>query len=412
MAWAFSIGNLAQRAVRAPAAVSPAVGDTVLPLSKLASGYPDEEASFEWRSDGAYKVDVDTNVLASTSSRVDAPTGWRDLLLALAGTPGLPANPPDWGSYGSRTALRLYRPVMQEVEVMPGEDWKLEVGIYEPTASDATGIRVRVIDTWSGKGWNGTAWADGGVLDEQSTADAWKDIAEEITADATRPVRSIYRVVVEPIASSYGATTYVYASANGAGGSPALYAKADMVALIGHNFPVNATVSVGSESVTLVPVSCVKQFTGKFLQTWRLDIAMPTGNQPRPKIGELWIGSLRSLTRGPSPGITIAEGDPNQIRVEGAQGRVEILSDQRLPAQKLTLNVKTSSDAAYEQYRSVLTRGTRFGADPLLLIPVDVFDGTGRVILGRVGETISYTVSEVGWRAFSVELSESPLAAA
>ena len=408
----YSIGNLAQRAVLAPVCVAPSAPDSLLPLSRLANGQPDEQASFEWTSTGLYKADLDLNMLAATSLRADAPTGWRDMLLALASTPGLPASPPDWGSYGSRTALRIFRPVMQEVEVMPGEDFTLEYGLYEPTASAATGIQVRVVDLWSGKGWNGSAWVSGGVLDSQSTEDAWKDISEEITADTSRKIRSTYRVVFEPIANTYDGTTYVYVSANGASGTPALFAKADVVAFVGHNLPNDSTVAVGSESMTILPVSCSKSFTAKFLRTWRLEIQMPAGNQPRPLLGELWIGSARSLTRGPMDGVGLEEGDANQLRVEGAQGRVDILSDQVQPTQKLSLSIKTTNDASYEEYRSILTRGTRFGADPMLLLPIDAFDGASRVLHGRIGAIISYTILRTGWRSFKIEFAESPFAGA
>jgi len=408
MAWSISVGNQAQRTSRAAVAVSPAVADALLPLSRIANGHPSDEVSFEWRGDGAYKADIDLNALAETSDRADAPTGWRDALLAFANTPGLSANPPDWGTYGSRTALRIYRPVMQEVEVMPGEDWKLECGIYELTASAATGIQVRVIDTWSGKGWNGSAWASNGILDSQSTEDTWKDISEEITADPNRDERSTYQIIFEPIASSYDATTYVYVSANGGSGSPAFYPKASLAALIAHNIPLDATVSIGSHAVTMTARSVTTMFSSAFLRTFRLDIAMPGGNQPRPKIGELWIGSPTTMLRGPMGGITLIEGDAYQNRLEAAQGRVEVLSDQKYPSQAMKLQVKTASEAAYEQWRNVVTRGSRFGAEPILLIPPDQLDGANRVLHGRVGPTISYTLPNAGWRTFEVDFVESP----
>jgi hypothetical protein len=58
-------------------------------LSRIANGHPSDEVSFEWRADGVYKADIDHNVLAETSSRADAPTGWRDALLAFASNGGL-----------------------------------------------------------------------------------------------------------------------------------------------------------------------------------------------------------------------------------------------------------------------------------------------------------------------------------
>jgi len=105
MSWGISVGNASQRTPRATVAISPAVTDTLLPLSRIANGHPSDEVSFEWRADGVYKADIDHNVLAETSSRADAPTGWRDALLAFANTPGLPANPVVWGTYGVE---RLY----------------------------------------------------------------------------------------------------------------------------------------------------------------------------------------------------------------------------------------------------------------------------------------------------------------
>ena len=101
MDWRFGIGNLSARAPAAPVAVSPSVEDSILPLVNLADGFPDTEGGLAWRSDGTYDIDFDLNLLANSSSRADAPTGWADLLNFLAGTPGLPANPPDFASYGS-----------------------------------------------------------------------------------------------------------------------------------------------------------------------------------------------------------------------------------------------------------------------------------------------------------------------
>jgi hypothetical protein len=411
MSWDYSVGNLAQRCANAPAAVAPAAGDSLLSLDHLANGYPDQEAAFTWRSDGTYAADVDINMLASASDRSDAPTGWRDLLLALAGTPGLGSFPPDWNTYASRTALRLYRPVFQEFDVLPGENFKMRASIYVPTASDATGVQVEVIDTWSGLGWNGSAWVDGGVLESQSVMDTWEEIDEVITADANRDVRSSYRVVISPIATSYSATTYVYASANGGAldGSPAMIGEADLVALVGHNIPDSATVTVGTITLPISAVSCAVTDTASYAQVWTLDIQMPAGNQPRPKLGELWIGMKRIFLRGPDPGITVKEGDPNQIRLETAQGRLEILSDQRLPAEAISLKIRTFTAEAFAQYKNELQRGTRFGADPVLLLPDAALEGSGRVIFGRIGQEISYSHQETTFKSFTVDFRESPL---
>jgi len=411
MSWDYSVGNLAQRSAYAPAAVSPATTDPLLDLGFLATGYPDQEAAFTWRSDGTYAADVDVNTLANFSDRSDAPTGYRDLLLALAGTPGLGSFPPDWDTYAGRSALRAFRPLFQEFDVLPDENWKLRASIYVPTASDATGAQVEVIDTWSGLGWDGAAWSDGGVAATQSTLDTWLEIDEVVTADANRDVRSSYRVVISPVAASYAAATYVYASSYGGelDGSPAMIGEADLVALVGHNVPDSAAVTVGPITLPIAPVSCAATGAASYTQVWQVAIQMPAGNQPRPKIGELWIGTLRTFLRAPDPGIAVKEGDPDQVRVVTAQGRLEILSDQRLPASALSLSVRTFTDAQFTQYKNELTRGTRFGADPILLIPDASLEGSGRVIFGRVGQTISYSHKEAGFRSFTLDFQESPL---
>lgn len=422
--WRFGIGNLVSRAVADPAAVAPAVADTVMGLANLGSGYPDQRGALQWRSDGAYEIDFDLNLLAASSSRSDAPTGWLDLVNLLSGTPGLPANPPDWGGYGARaTALRLYRPVVQEIPVMPGEQVQLESGIYwDSAAVGATGVRVRVVDTWSGKGWDGAAWADGGVLDSQLVADAWKDGAYTIDADASRAERSVYRVIVEPIAATYDATSYVYASANGAAGSPALYAAVDLVAIIGHNLPADATVTLDPQpagtSLTLTPAQPSMYAVGvaaQLVRTWRLSIQMPAGVQPRPELGEVWIGGVRELLGGsPVLPISWSEGDPDQARQTGVGGRIQVAGN-GVPTRSSFMLEFIFEPTNYQQARDQIARLTRHGEEPLLLITTASFQGAERVIHGRLGAEVGYSQISPGetdaLTAFTYEFEESPLAA-
>ncbi len=419
MAWRYSIGNLAQRAPADPTAVSPAAEDSILPLVNLASGFPDEQGGLQWRSDGVYDIDFDLNLLAISSSRADAPTGWSDLLLLLAGTPGLPADPPDWGSYGGRTSvLRVFWPSIEDVDVMPGEDFKLKVGLYRPSgAAGATGARVVVTDLWSGKSWNGSAWTDGGVLATQSSSDAWSDVDEEITADANRTERSTYRVLVEPVAASYGSTSYVYFSLNGTNGSPALVAEADLMAIIGHNIPDDAVVAFGATSMSPAPPSFYTTDASVYTQTWRLSIDMPSGNRVRPIVGEVWIGKVRTLLGGaPILPIALTEGDPSQVRVKTLGGRVEVLGTGVPTRASMMLNF-TFTDAAYKQARNEVTRLTRNGEEPLLLLTSDSFEGAGRLYHGRLGSEVTYSRisnspgTNVAVRSFGWEFEESPLAA-
>jgi hypothetical protein len=413
--WRFAVGNLVSRAPAPPAAVSPAAADADLVLANLGSGYPDQQGALQWRSDGTYALDFDLNLLATSSSRADAPTGWADLLNILSGAPGLSAHPPDWGTYAGRTALRLYRPEVQDVEVMPGETVMLTVGLYEPAASAATGCRVRVTDLWSGLSWDGAAWVAGGVVDLQSVDDTWKDVAEEITPAAGRAERSTYRVTIEPVAGAYDATTYVYAS------GPALFAAVDLCGVIGHNLDAAAVTLVPQPSgttLTLTPAQPSMYVVGaatQLIRTWRLTIQMPAGNAPRPILGEVWIGTLRTMLVGsPVPTFGGEESSPGQIRVEGPRKRVEVVPDDARAVTSLDLAFLAPNDATFLQIRDEIVRLTRFGADPVLLVPGDRFEGIGRMYHGRIEDRVSWEVEPVStgsaW-SFGMPFTESPFAA-
>ncbi len=424
--WKFGIGNLVSRAASYPVAVAPAVADTLLPLANLGSGYPDEQGGLQWRDDGAYDLDFDLNLLVASSDRADAPTGWLDLLNYLAGTPGLPANPPDWGNYDGRNpALRFYRPVVQEIDVMPGEQVRLEFGIEWPSAAaGATGVQVRVVDLSTGKAWDGVynTWTDDGIVAEQTVGDAWLAVAETIDADPNRTERTIYLVILEPIAAGYGATTYCYASANGAAGSPALFAELDTVAVIGHNLPDDAVVTLvpsAGTTLTLAPAQPSMFVTGvaaQLVQTWRLSVQMPTGNQPRPVLGEVWIGKARTMLVGsPIPTFGGEESAPGQLTLEGPRKRKEILADDARPVHEFALSFRAATDAAFRQVRDEVMRLTRFGADPLVLMPGDLFEGTGRIYHGRIEDRLAWTIitptAGGSARTFAVPFTESPFAA-
>jgi hypothetical protein len=417
--WRYAVGNLCRRAAAAPVAVSPAVADSDLPLANLADDYPDTLAGLQWRSDGSYAVDLDLNLLAATSSRADAPTGWLDLLYLLANTPGLPADAPDWGTYDGRTALRCFRPVVQQVDVMPGETVRLSLGVQLPAASDATGVMVRVVDVATGKGWEGgsvEAWADDGVVAQQTSDDTWLDVTADIAADAAWTERRTYRVSIEPIAASYGPTTYAYAS------SPALFGAVDLAAIIGHNLPAGATVTVTPQpsgtAITLTPAQpsmYAVAGAAQLAQTWRLEIQMPTGVQPRPVMGELWLGSVGTLlAMAPVLPISLMEESPGQLTVEGGRRRLEIVPDTAPPVTTIGLQFKARTDAAYQQIRDGIARLTRFGADPLLLLPGAGFEGTGRLYHGRIENKVTYSRTlpdgPETLRIFTMPMTESPFA--
>lgn len=427
-AWRYEIGNVVSRATRAPVAVSPASEDPLLPLANLGDGYSDLEGALAWRSDGTYDIDVDGNLLAETSESVAAPTGWYDLLNLLAGTPGLPENPPEWGTFAGRTALKFFRPVVQEVEVMPGEGAKITGSIYRPSAaSPTTAVRVQVVDLTTGHQYDADApgWDDDGLIEEQAATNAWLDFSVEIPADTTHTERRVYRVIISPVAAAYSAESYGYISASGGSGSPGFFVEVDTVALLGQGLPVGTVVQLQPQpsgaaiALPLVQPSCYAVGVAPLLvQTWRLSIDVPTAlrpSAPRPKFGALWLGKARSFDRTPTMPIELKEGDPGQIRVKAGRGRIEVLTDDGRPTASMALQVK-APEADYVRVRDEIMRLTRFGKEPMLLMPGEEFEGAGRFYHGRVGEEIAYSRftaadSEEPWRSFVIAFGESPLAA-
>jgi hypothetical protein len=219
-------------------------------------------------------------------------------------------------------------------------------------------------------------------------------------------------VVIEPIAGAFDATTYVYAS------TPALFAAVDLCALIGHNLDAAAVTLVPQPSgttLTLVPVQPSMYVVGaaeQLVQTWRLTIQMPAGTQPRPVLGEVWVGKARTLLGG-SPGlpISLTEGDPGQVRAEASSGRVEVLGT-GTPTRASMMLQFTFEDAAYRQGRDEVARLTRHGQEPLLLLPDESFEGPGRLYHGRLGAEVAYSRiapgTTEGIRTFTWEFEESP----
>lgn len=411
--WKFALGNLITRAATVGAASGGSAEDPLYPISQIGNGHPDDPSRFVWETDGIYTAAFDLNQLAWTSDRTDAPLGWRDLTLTLAGTPGLPTNPVEFGTFGTRAnSFKFYGPVYQDIDVMPGEDLLLDAGLFLPAASTATGVRVVVINLTTGEQWDGAdnEWNDeDDPLARTTTVDTWLDFAEPIVADALIGIRTTYRVILIPEAAAYDATTYAYCSA------PTLSAAQDFVAFIGNNIPVGSTVtwSDGTATRTITPAfpSCYETGTSSSKAAWTLSITMPTNTkawQPAPFIGELWAGRL--LTLGDCPGFPfdVTEGDLGQIRLEGGLGRETVYTEaDRLFNRAFKLSFKSKQDG-YESMRDDFLRACRYGADPVLLAPISTLEGD-TLFHGRVGPDATFSLVNRSRRQYTVNLRESPL---
>jgi hypothetical protein len=133
-------------------------------------------------------------------------------------------------------------------------------------------------------------------------------------------------------------------------------------------------------------------------------------------LGEVWIGKVRTMLVGsPTPELGGEESSPGQIRVDGPRKRVEVIPDDASPVTSLEMVFRARDDASFRQMRDEVMRLTRYGADPLLLLPGERLDGAGRVYHGRVEGRLAWstiTPLETGAaRSFAMPFLESPFAA-
>lgn len=411
--WGYSVGNVMSRAPAALVPVSPAAEDATMPLSTIGNGYADTRSALAWRADGTYAADKDVSLLDRTSDLAHAPNGCSDLLLELAGTQALSEDPCDVGTYEGRTAYRLYRPEMWDVDVMPGEGVRLDCGLWLPAASAATAVRVRVVDLETGDGWEGGStddWELDGVVASHAAA-SWLDLAVVITPRAELTERTRYRVILEPVAATHGPTTYAYVS------DPALIPGIDLAAIVGHNLDVGATVTpVGGGdaiAVTALQPSCYGLGAGPvYSRAWRWTLTQSATYSPRPILSELWLGLYREMLAG-GPALPFGpEERSHGLTLVGARGRRQVIPDEARPTSEWSLPFRARSTAHADQIRDEIARLTRHGAEPLLVMPSSKVEG-GRVLHGRVGDGVAYQmISPSGADdfvvAFGLDFSESP----
>lgn len=408
--WKFAIGNLVTRAGSDPLALG-ATEDPIYPLSKLGNGYPDEVSRFLLETDGVYAATFDLSLFRLTTTRIDAPIGWADLLNAISGTPGLFTFPADRATYFARTnVVRFFRPVYQDIDVMPGEDTEIDFALYRDDAggSTVTKLGIKVLDLKSGRYFDGAtdSWTDDPTKNAGSTTtvDTWVDITEPIPADPTQAERTTYRVILFNEAPAFDGSSDAYVH------DPALYAALDTFAIIGHNLPNGATVTFGALSGDVAYPSFFGQGSPVTARNWTLTITYPAGAFPyadRPIIGELWASMLREDMPCPVFPFDLEVEDIGQVRLTGGRGRLAVWSDSVRPNRTARMRFK-DNQAAYEQSRDNILGATRNGADPMLLLPVEGFEGAGVLFHGRVGVKTTFARTGRNARTYEIELEESP----
>lgn len=424
--WQIAVGNGVARSAVAPVAFGAAAEDSLYPLSNFGLGQPDTAGLWERiAAPAVYAAVVDLNMLANSSPRADAPLGWADFLNFAAGTPGLPANPPVIGTFAARSSvLEFFRPVFQDVAVMPGETVTVSAGLYLPGAGTSVAVKLRVLDLSTGKSYDGltNAWSDLDVrVAQQAVTNAWLDFTEVIPADPARLVRTNYRVLLEQDSPPHGATTFCYAS-NGTAtitnGIPAIYPDVDFGAIVGHNIAEGSTVTLGNHLggppiLTLSPIvrpSMSAVGVASQIQQWRLTISMPTASadfRSRPFIGELWLGTLTEMAWCPRFPADFTIADAGQVRIPGGYGRQSVFSDAVRARQRIKMNFE-ADDAGYLQARDFLEGATRHGADPLLILPVDILEGPDAIYHARLNNEVLYGRVSNQRRRYSLVAEEDP----
>ncbi len=411
MAWRISVGNVVSRAPAVMVASGCSV-DADHPLSGLGSGQAIDPARFVLEADGVYAAVLDSNLLAETSARSDAPLGWSDLLLSLAGTPGAHADAPSRSTLGGRAkVVQAKRPLYQDVEIGPGEAAQVLCGLRLPAGSTATRISVLVQDLSTGRLWDqaDTEWDDTGEVGA-ATSDAWVDL--DVTLDAPEGTeRTTYRVILLPAAPAFGSTSLVWIS------DPCIVVGQSIVAVVGHNLPDDAVVTwaaTGGPTWTLPKGSPTRWYVAAspaVFRTWTLTITYPTDLAPisrPPEIGELWAGPIDDLAC-PSWPLELTEADLAQSRVVGGGGQITASTTTRRAPRLLSLSFVVAQTAQAE-LRDAFVRATRWGVDPAVLIPVSTIDGSV-AIHGRLRDssmTASYQSNSK--RAIPLVFSESPFA--
>lgn len=411
--WKVSVGNLISRASAVAAAGTGSTADAYYPFENFGDGYPDTPSRWQWEADGIYIAEFDLNFLETGSDRVDAPTGWRDLALVLAFTPGLSANPPVLGTFGTRAdTIETVRPVFQDVDVQPGEDVLFEAGLRLPSGSTATGVQVIVLDLRTGEKWDGTdsEWNNDVDPTASHAADSWLDVSIPIVNVSDE--MTTYRVILVPVAAAYDATTNVWIS------TPSLTAAQDFVALIGHNIPAGATLvwTDGSAPRTFSPIGWPSAFetgTSSSKRAWTLTVTLPSNTlayHQAPYIGELWAGRLSDLVPCPIYPFEIDEADLSQERLEGGAGRISVVSTLAplvRPNRKVKIKFQATNLDDYASARDSFYRACRYGADPALIAPVDGLEGASVLFHGRIAQEAQF-ITNRNKRTFDTELLESP----
>lgn len=352
-----------------------------------------------------YTIDASTNVVGCGDMEQAGLPGWS----------GVSVQQDSLNPFRGASAMALSGDfATQLVTVTAGQDWKFHAATF------GTSTVVSVIDAERGGGYyldSAGDWNTGTGATVQGTMDDWEDGEVLFTTpffrtDWNRPTGLLK---VELTGGSTG------------GEDPVLYDEVylapgvDVFALVGHNFPPGATMSmmtdpdywhggmsfstVATASTMRFPVAWYVHGTTLFDPFWRVQVEFEqTGVAPRqPVVGELFIGKTTELPR-PSYDPKI-EWTDEQVRVRSS-GKLWPYRQVGHPRRKVTLSFPCSTDAQWETLRDALGLTSGMGSEPGLLIPTEM--ELDQALYVNVSDAITVTRGPRTHRVVDVTFEEMP----
>lgn len=411
MAFKILAGPLLNAVTRA--AVEPAMTPAPLshwPASGLRDGRASSPAFFGSVANDA-TIDVDLNEIPGG----DFETAGDETHWTVLGTGALSreAGAAKDGSFGLRlTPVTSYALAVLDVVVRAGEELHFK-GSVKGTVS-----KLYIRNRQTGKFLqSGGTWAAPSV-DDGDITNAGTPLASSTGSWASADLA----FTVENLATCQRDTVtlrvYLYTSSGALDAdSIFLWPKVNWCSVHGHNVSPFVTPTLQSssdgaawttrETMTLRPDSFYVAASSLYdYRYWRLLLDGYPDSSELTYLGEWVLGQAYSPARKPSYGgaITFLE---RQNRLGTAGGDEWVYQYGARPQRSLSLAFGFRNDAEYVEFRDVFFRGSRGGANHLVIAPIDLDDSV--VILGRIRESVTVAKTARFPRATEVEIVESPL---
>lgn len=286
-----------------------------------------------------------------------------------------------------------------------GEQRQISAALYGGGGSCASRVRLYCVET-------------GHYL--QSGGASWGATSDVLTRTTASWATSTQAYTVEPVATTLSETVTlrVYIEQVNAGTTY----RDDVVDIPGvtwgsvHGHNLGAAITPKFESspdnsawtARITPTLRRDSFFGtcavQYLRYWRLKCEGTPG--AAIYLGEVVLGQYYTLNTNPLyPGSQ--DNVEAQVRLDGADGAAWVYSRGGAPRRRLLMSFAYRTDADYIQAKDVLFRGSRGGANLLVIAPTEMDSSV--CILGRLRESFSSMKTDYWSRSGEFEVDEEPL---